>query len=185
MKTLVTGAAGFVGSNLVDRLLAVGHHVIGLDNFSTGQRQFLHKALAHPNFRLETGDILNKELLKSCMRDVEVVLHLAANADVRFGVDHPTRDFQQNAQGTLNVLEAMRICNVPTIAFASTGSVYGEASVIPTPENHPFPVQTSLYGAYQNWQPRALFRPTRRDSEFMHISFASYRSWENVTRTVM
>ncbi len=147
MKTLVTGAAGFVGSNLVDRLLAVGHHVIGLDNFSTGQRQFLHKALAHPNFRLETGDILNKELLKSCMRDVEVVLHLAANADVRFGVDHPTRDFQQNAQGTLNVLEAMRICNVPTIAFASTGSVYGEASVIPTPENHPFPVQTSLYGA--------------------------------------
>ncbi len=81
------------------------------------------------------------------MRDVELVLHLAANADVRFGVDHPTRDFQQNGQGTLNVLEAMRICKVPTIAFASTGSVYGDASVIPTPENHPFPVQTSLYGA--------------------------------------
>jgi UDP-glucose 4-epimerase len=75
------------------------------------------------------------------------VFHLAANADVRFGVDHPTRDFQQNAQGTLNVLEAIRVCRVPAIAFSSTGSVYGEASVIPTPETHPFPVQTSLYGA--------------------------------------
>ncbi|MGA2595336.1 MAG: NAD-dependent epimerase/dehydratase family protein [Bryobacteraceae bacterium] len=147
MNTLVTGAAGFIGSNLVDRLLAAGHYVTGVDNFSTGQHYFLDQARAHPNFRLERGDILNKELLISCMRDVQLVLHMAANADVRFGLDHPTKDFQQNAQGTLNVLEAMRICKVPTIAFASTGSVYGEASVIPTPENHPFPVQTSLYGA--------------------------------------
>jgi UDP-glucose 4-epimerase len=147
MNTLVTGAAGFIGSNLVDRLLAAGHSVTGVDNFSTGHRHFLDQALAHPHFRLAPGDILNGDLLISCMRDVEMVFHMAANADVRFGVDHPTKDFQQNAQGTLSVLEAVRICKVPTIAFASTGSVYGEASLIPTPEDHPFPVQTSLYGA--------------------------------------
>ena len=147
MNALVTGAAGFIGSNLVDRLLAAGHTVIGVDNFSTGRRHFLDQAVAHPNFRLERGDILNTEFLTSCMRDVDLVLHMAANADVRFGLDHPTRDFQQNAQATLNVLEAMRICKVAAIAFASTGSVYGEASDIPTPESYSFPVQTSLYGA--------------------------------------
>jgi len=147
MNALVTGAAGFIGSNLVDRLLAAGHNVIGLDNYSTGHRHFLEPAFTNPRFRFEYGDILDQEPLLSCMRDVESVFHLAANADVRFGVDHPTKDFQQNAKGTLNVLEAMRVCKVPHIAFASTGSVYGEAALIPTPENHPFPVQTSLYGA--------------------------------------
>jgi UDP-glucose 4-epimerase len=147
MNALVTGAAGFIGSNLVDRLLADGHNVIGFDNYSTGRRHFLEQAHTNSRFRFEYGDILDQQPLLSCMRDVEVVFHLAANADVRFGVDHPTKDFQQNAQGTLNVLEAMRLCKVPSIAFASTGSVYGEAAVIPTPENHPFPVQTSLYGA--------------------------------------
>jgi len=147
MNVLVTGAAGFIGSNLVDRLLAAGHSVIGFDNSSTGHRHFLEQAEANSRFRFVHGDILDQEPLLSCMRDVELVCHLAANADVRFGVDHPTKDFRQNAQGTLNVLEAMRICKVPTIAFASTGSVYGEAATIPTPENHPFPVQTSLYGA--------------------------------------
>jgi len=75
------------------------------------------------------------------------VVHLAANADVRFGLDHPRRDLEQNVLVTHNVLEAMRIASVPELIFSSTGSVYGEASVIPTPEDAPFPVQTSLYGA--------------------------------------
>jgi UDP-glucose 4-epimerase len=143
----VTGAAGFIGSSLVDRLLAMGHRVRGLDNFSTGQSHFLEHASHNEQFRLERGDILDERALSSCMRDIDFVFHLAANADVRFGPDHPTRDFEQNARGTANVLEAMRVCGVPAIAFASTGSVYGEASVIPTPEDHPFPVQTSLYAA--------------------------------------
>ncbi len=147
MNTVVTGAAGFIGSNLVDRLLAAGHSVTGVDNFSTGQRYFLELALANPRFRLVTGDILDQPTLVSAMQNSELVFHLAANADVRFGGDHPTRDFEQNARGTSNVLEAMRLCGVPAIVFASTGSVYGEASVFPTPEDHPFPVQTSLYAA--------------------------------------
>jgi UDP-glucose 4-epimerase len=143
----VTGAAGFIGSNLVDHLLALGHDVVGLDNFSTGQQHFLEQAIGNSRFCLERGDILDQHALLSCMRERDLVFHLAANADVRFGADHPTKDFEQNAQGTANVLEAMRVCRVPAIVFASTGSVYGEASVIPTPEDHPFPVQTSLYAA--------------------------------------
>jgi UDP-glucose 4-epimerase len=131
----------------VDRLLADGHRVVGIDNFSTGQQSFVERALQSDRFELVTADILDKSALSSCMKNVDFVFHMAANADVRFGPDHPTRDFEQNAQATANLLEAMRTCGVPAIAFASTGSVYGEASVIPTPEDHPFPVQTSLYAA--------------------------------------
>jgi len=75
------------------------------------------------------------------------VAHLAANADVRFGLDHPRRDLEQNTIATFNVLEAMRANNVREIVFSSTGSIYGETKVIPTPEDAPFPIQTSLYGA--------------------------------------
>ena len=81
------------------------------------------------------------------MRDQDFVFHLAANADVRFGTDHPARDLEQNTIATHNVLEAMRLAGVRRIAFSSTGSVYGEPSVFPTPEDCPFPVETSLYGA--------------------------------------
>ena len=146
-RCLVTGAAGFIGSNLVDRLLALGHPVVGFDNFSTGQERFLESALRHPAFRLIPGDVLQFEDLARAMRDCELVFHLAANADVRFGADHPRRDLEQNAIATWNVLEAMRVGGIRRIAFSSTGSVYGEAPVIPTPEDCPFPVQTSLYGA--------------------------------------
>ncbi|MGD0743603.1 MAG: NAD-dependent epimerase/dehydratase family protein [Verrucomicrobiota bacterium] len=148
MKTVfVTGAAGFIGSNLVDRLLADGKSVVGWDNFSTGQQEFLQSALANPRFRLVEGDCLDLSALTRAMAGCDFVFHLAANADVRYGLDHPHKDFQQNAAATFNVLEAMRTSGSKRIAFSSTGSVYGEAEIIPTPENHPFPVQTSLYAA--------------------------------------
>jgi UDP-glucose 4-epimerase len=147
LKILVTGAAGFIGSNLVDRLLADGHEVTGFDNLSTGRLKFLEGALAVPRFRLERGDLLDSEALARAMEGVQLVFHMAANADVRFGTQHPRRDLEQNTIGTANVLEAMRARGVARIAFPSTGSVYGEPAIFPTPEDAPFPVQTSLYGA--------------------------------------
>ncbi len=146
MLAFVTGAAGFIGSNLVDRLLADGNKVVGYDNFSTGRRPFLASALRSPNFSLVEGDLLDTEKLSRVMAGCEMVFHLAANADVRFGTHHPFRDLEQNTIVTYNVLEAMRANGIRKIAFSSTGSVYGEATIFPTPENAPFPVQTSLYG---------------------------------------
>jgi UDP-glucose 4-epimerase len=147
MKCLVTGAAGFIGSNLVDRLLEEGHEVTGLDNFSTGQRQFLAAAVRSPRFRQEEGDLTDLNAVEAAVDGANIVFHLAANADVRFGPDHPRRDLDQNTIATWNVVEAMRRRGVNRIAFSSTGSVYGESTVFPTPEDCPFPVQTSLYGA--------------------------------------
>ncbi|MGZ5596159.1 MAG: NAD-dependent epimerase/dehydratase family protein [Usitatibacter sp.] len=144
---IVTGCAGFVGSNLADRLLERGHRVTGIDNFSTGRRRFLESALKHPSFRLVECDLLDPRALEPALAGGDIVVHLAANADVRFGTEHPRRDLEQNAIATYNVLEAMRANGVKRIAFSSTGSVYGEAATIPTPEDAPFPVQTSLYGA--------------------------------------
>ncbi len=146
-KVFITGAAGFIGSNLVDRLLANGKAIVGWDNFSTGQQKFLAGALGNPNFKLMTGDNLDLPALTKAMEGCDTVFHLAANADVRFGLEHPARDLQQNTVATFHVLEAMRANGIRRIAFSSTGSVYGEAETIPTPEDAPFPVQTSLYAA--------------------------------------
>jgi UDP-glucose 4-epimerase len=147
VRSLVTGGGGFIGSHLVDRLLAAGHEVVAYDNFSTGHTGFLESAASHPRFRLIRGDVLDRQALIAATADVDVVFHFAANADVRFGTDCPERDLQQNTIGTFNVLEAMRLNGIRRIAFPSTGSVYGEPAVFPTPEDAPFPRQTSLYGA--------------------------------------
>lgn len=147
MKLFVTGAAGFIGSNLVDRLLAAGHDVVGYDNLSTGQRRFLDSAGMSSRFHLVVGDVLDVSALQDAMRGCEFVVHLAANADVRFGTEQPKRDLEQNTIATFNVLESMRQCGIRRIAFSSTGSIYGEPHVFPTPETAPFPIQTSLYGA--------------------------------------
>jgi UDP-glucose 4-epimerase len=143
----VTGAAGFIGSNLVDRLLNDDEVIVGYDNLSTGMLEFIASAGQHRNFTFVSGDLLDTRRLTEAMRGANRVVHLAANADVRFGLEHPRKDLEQNILATFNVLEAMRANNVREIAFSSTGSIYGEATVVPTPEDAPFPVQTSLYGA--------------------------------------
>ncbi len=147
MVYFVTGAAGFIASNLIDSLLKLGNSVVGYDNLSTGKKIFLSSALENPNFKLIEADILDTFTLTESMVGCDFVIHLAANADVRFGTDKTDRDLIQNTIGTFNVLEAMRINGLKKIAFSSTGSVYGEAKIIPTPEEAPFPIQTSLYGA--------------------------------------
>ena len=148
MKYFVTGGAGFIGSNMVDRLLSEPENeVVAYDNFSTGRREFLEDALKNPRFTLVEGDTLDLDKMTQAMKGCEFVFHFAANADVRMGCEHPKKDLEQNTIATFNVLEAMRANDIKRIGFSSTGSVYGEAEVIPTPEDAPFPVQTSLYGA--------------------------------------
>lgn len=147
MRVLVTGAAGFIGSNMTDRLLSDGHSVVGFDNFSTGQRGFLESAMSHAQFTLHEADLLDRDSLARAMKGAELVVHFAANADVRFGTEHPRKDLDQNTIATWNVLEAMREQGCKRIVFSSTGSVYGEPEIFPTPETCPFPLQTSLYGA--------------------------------------
>ena len=147
MKAFVTGGAGFVGSNLVDRLIDDGHSVVVYDNFSTGKHEFLDRVSYEPECRIIKGDLLDTDLLNEKMKGCDIVFHLAANADVRFGLNHPTRDLEQNTIATSNVLEAMRINGIKKIMFSSTGSIYGDTKELPTPENAQFPIQTSLYGA--------------------------------------
>jgi len=149
-KVFITGVAGFIGSNLADRLLADGVAVVGWDNLSTGQIRFLDGAQTHPNFKLVRGDNLDLPALTAAMAGCDFVFHLAANADIKDGWDHPRKDLEQNTIATFNVLEAMRANKVGRIGFSSTGSTYGEALVTPerpTPETDLFPIQTSLYGA--------------------------------------
>ena len=146
-RFFVTGAAGFIASNLVDRLLEEGVSVVGYDNFSTGFEENLERARSNRDFRLIRGDVLDLPALTKAMIGCDFVFHLAANADVRFGTLHPEKDLEQNTTATFNVLEAMRADQIKNIAFSSTGSIYGEPDLFPTPEDAPFPVQTSMYGA--------------------------------------
>lgn len=147
MRYFLTGGAGFIGSNLVDVLLAEGHQVVAYDDFSTGQREFLDVAFRSDAFHLVEGSVLDIQNLTLAMKGCDFVFHLAANADVRFGLENPRKDLEQNTIATFNVLEAMRGNGILGIAFSSTAAVFGESRVIPTPEECPFPIQTSLYGA--------------------------------------
>lgn len=147
MPAFVTGAAGFIGSNLVDRLLHQGQDVIGFDNLSTGNLSNLNSALNHNSFRFVEGDLLDTNLLASVLPPCSDIYHLAANADVRNGLSNTYKDLEQNTIVTYHVLEQAVKSNALSFNFSSTGSVYGEADVFPTPENCAFPIQTSLYGA--------------------------------------
>jgi len=147
VRVAVSGGAGFIGSNLVLRLLELGHRVTVIDNFTTGRRENLGAHADHRNLDIRVVDLTDASATALALQDSEVVYHLAANADVKDGWKHPRKDHEQNIVATLNVLEAMRTNRVPRIVFSSTGSVYGVTAVVPTPESAPFPVQTSLYGA--------------------------------------
>jgi UDP-glucose 4-epimerase len=141
---LVTGGAGFVGSHVADAMLARGARVTVFDDFSTGFREFVPR---HERARLVEGDLLDSGKVRESMRGVDFVFHMAANADIKDNWREPRKCVDQNVVVTQNVLEAMREHGVRHVAFASTGSVYGDAPVIPTPEDAPFPVQTSIYAA--------------------------------------
>jgi UDP-glucose 4-epimerase len=146
-RALITGGAGFIGSTLADVLSAGGVEVVIYDNLSRGRREFISDACARQGVEFVHGDVLDEDRVRHALEGCDTVFHLSANADVRHGFDQPRRDLEQNTIATSVVLEAMRAADVHRIAFASTGSVYGEPEVFPTPETCPFPIQTSLYGA--------------------------------------
>jgi len=147
VKYIITGVAGFIGSSLADRLLSDGHEVVGIDNFTTGFREFIFEAQRHNLFTLVEGDLLDPSLLIPLLVDVDAVFHLAANADIRGGLMHPRKDLEQNTLVTFNVLEAMRHTSTRRIIFSSTAVALGEPEIFPTPESCAIPIQTSLYGA--------------------------------------
>jgi UDP-glucose 4-epimerase len=146
-RACVTGGAGFIGSNLAGLLAAGGVEVVIFDNYSTGRHEFVSELARSGGVRVLEGDVLDFDAVADALAGCDWVFHLQANADLRRGLEHPRRDLEQNTIATSNVLEAMRAQGVKKIVFASTGSVYGEPEVFPTPEDAPFPIQTSLYAA--------------------------------------
>lgn len=145
MKALVTGGAGFIGSHLIDALLERGYEVKCIDNFSSGRREFIEKNI--DKIELIEGDLLNPEDIKKAIKGCDIVFHLAANPDVRLGAVDTKIHFDNNILATYNLMEEMRKEGVKKIAFTSSSTVYGEASIIPTPENYGPLIPISLYGA--------------------------------------
>ena len=126
MRTLVTGVAGCIGSDLAEALVARGDFVAGIDNLSSGKMEHLSGLIGHRNFRFIEGDLEDPAGVEAAMQDAEFVWHLAANPDVKFTPGDPTdKDLRQNLVCTYNVLEAMRRLDVKRLAFSSTSAVTG------------------------------------------------------------
>ena len=145
---LVTGCAGFIGSNLVKKLLENNYRIIGVDNYRTGKKDFIKKFIRNNKFKFYNLDLTkNANLNKIFKNKIDLIFHVAANADVSKGYKKPYNDFKYNTLMTFKLLEHARLKKVKKIIFCSTGSIYGETKNIPTPENDFFPIQTSMYGA--------------------------------------
>ncbi|HUP50035.1 MAG TPA: NAD-dependent epimerase/dehydratase family protein [Thermoanaerobaculia bacterium] len=146
---MLTGAAGFIASNLIPRLLARDDEVFGVDNFFLGRRSFLQPFLEHPRFHFSEFDLLDLERVVAFFEEAkpDLVWHVAANSDISYGTSYTDFDLKGGTIVTYNVLEAMRRTGSKQILFSSSGAVYGEPTVMPTPEDYGplFPI--SLYAA--------------------------------------
>ena len=149
MKIVVTGAAGFIATNLLPRLFKGGHEVHGIDNFFLGKREFIARSKDNPQFHFHEFDLLDRERIVKLFQEVkpDVVWHLAANSDISFGTKYTDFDLKGGTLATYNVLEAMRIAGTPELIFSSSGSIYGEPKTMPTPENYGPILPISLYAA--------------------------------------
>ena len=147
MRALVTGGAGFIGSHLVDRLVARGDKVLVVDNLSSGVLDFIKDHIENGKVDFSNTDLKDLNALKPLMHGVDIVYHLAANPDIRLGTRITDTDLNEGTIATYNVLESMRLAGVKKIAFASSSVVYGEAAPMPTPEDHGPCLPISLYGA--------------------------------------
>jgi len=147
-KALVTGGAGFIGSHLVDRLMREGWNVVVIDNLTVGSLKNIKRWLDNTHFKFIRGDLKDAEVADDAVAGVGVVFHFAANPEVRVGETNPSVHFRENLVCSFNVLEAMRRSETAkTLVFASTSTVYGEASVLPTPEGYGPLIPISTYGA--------------------------------------
>jgi UDP-glucose 4-epimerase len=145
---LITGAAGFIGSHLTDKLLSLRHNVVGFDNLSAGSKTNLKNAMKDSRFRFVKGDLLHRNETQHALGDCSLIFHLAADPEVRVGEENPEKHFRQNLVATYNLLDAIRRRRTSTrVVFASTSTVYGEATVIPTPEDYGPLLPISTYGA--------------------------------------
>ncbi len=149
MRIVVTGAAGFIATNLIERLLADGHEVHGIDNFFLGKREYIARSLDKPGFTFHEFDLLDRVRVETLFQQLkpERVWHLAANSDISFGTSFTDFDLKGGTLVTYNVLEAMRLGGTKELIFSSSGAIYGEPTVLPTPENYGplFPI--SFYAA--------------------------------------
>jgi UDP-glucose 4-epimerase len=136
-RALVTGGAGFIGSNLVDRLIDCGYRVRVLDDLSTGKLDNIHGHLASGEVEFVEGDIRDRVMVNRCVEDVDVVVHLAAQTSVPFSVENKDVTYEVNLEGTLNVLRSCAKSNVNKMVFSSTCAVYGDPVFLPITEEHP------------------------------------------------
>ncbi|MCQ1539364.1 NAD-dependent epimerase/dehydratase family protein [Methanocalculus taiwanensis] len=146
MFSIVTGGAGFIGSHLVDALVERGDHVCVIDSLSAGSSEHIKGHIDSGKVELVVADLLSGDWQGVC-KGADRIFHLAADPDVRGSAAHPFSVYENNVTATVRVLEAMREYGVPEIVFTSTSTVYGEASVIPTPEDYSPMVPISVYGA--------------------------------------
>lgn len=146
MKAFVTGGAGFIGSHLVDRLISDGYNVTVFDNLSSGKKEFISHHLESTDFLFVKADLLDKKKLEEEIKGHDIVFHIAANPDVRSGVDDPSMA-EKDMQATYNLLDAMRKTNVKKIVFSSSSVIYGETPEKPLPEDYGPLLPISVYGA--------------------------------------
>jgi len=143
----VTGGAGFIGSHLIDRLMAEGHRVTVYDNFSSGKESFIEQHYGNRRFKLVKGELLEPDRVTKSVAGHDLVCHLAANPQAVEGIRNTRLDLELNTIVTYNVLEAMRLNNVRKILFTSSGTIYGETPDVPLPEDYGPVLPVSLYGA--------------------------------------
>ena len=142
---LITGGAGFIGSNMVEKLMS-NNNITVIDNLNNhvGDR-FIKKFYNNKNFNFINSDLLSYD--SNRFNDIDVIIHFSANSDVRYGSEDPKKDFKNNVMVTQGILEYMRKKDIKEILFASSSTVYGEASIMPTPENYGPYMPISSYGA--------------------------------------
>ncbi len=147
MRIFITGGAGFIGSHLVDRLIAEGNQVTVFDDLSSGRMEFIEHHQGKDNFKFIEADLLNLDKVEEAIKGHEVVFHLAANPEARRGIENTELDLKQETIATYNTLEAMRLNQIKQIVFSSSSTVYGETRLIPLPEDYGPLLPISLYGA--------------------------------------